>query len=264
MKKNRSCSAFQRVLSALLCLSMVLSVVAGMDLPELLHIAENVGAEETVNEYANETLEHMWDSNGDNKPDDTFLKAARPYYACRDKSFGGVEYRTIFHVFAFEGDTICIGSSVADSMVDMNFGVTGSGNDKGSVDVVMTDLNGVAHAIDIRNSMDEGETEKNTTGYIGNWQTEWAAIKYLEKKDGKFSGTYNDGTNSYIYTPYTYTVTETGVYTFEFHSYNKSDTLNDIDNYRLRNELFQNYKTNSTVVLMRTFFRCRCILTEKV
>ncbi len=220
----------RRILCAATALCMILSLAVGLDLTASFRFGENVsaaasGGEKTeTNEYANETLENMWDSDGDGEPETEFLDAARPYYACRSGSYGGVEYRTIFHVYAFEGDTICIGSSVADSKVDMNFGVTGDGKDKGSVDVVMTDLNGVTHAIDIRNSTAEDETETNTTGYIPDWQTEWAAVKYLEKKDGKFSGTYNDGTTTYTYTPYTYTVTETGVYTFEFHSYNKGGT----------------------------------------
>ena len=208
MKKYRSRTAFQRVLSALLCLGMVLSLVNGIGLSGLQSVTQNVNAEEgaaeaaDTNEYANETLEHMWDSNGDGDPDPEFLNAARPYYACRNGSFGGVQYRTIFHVFAFEGDTICIGSSVFDSTLDINHTArkynSETSGEKGSTDIVMTDLNGVTHAIDIRNSMADGETETNTTGYIGNWQTEWAAINCLEKKDGKFSGTYNDGTQKYV------------------------------------------------------------------
>lgn len=110
----------------------------------------------------------------------------------------------------------------------MNFGVTGDGKDKGSVDVVMTDLNGVKHPIDIRYQADTsaGETEEDfvPTGFIENPGVELAALN-LKKENGKFIGeaTFDDGNGAkeYTYTPYTYTVTETGVYTFEFYSYNK-------------------------------------------
>ena len=107
----------------------------------------------------------------------------------------------------------------------MNFGVTGDGKDKGSVDVVMTDLNGVKHPIDIRYQADTsaGETEKDfvPTGFIENPGVELAALN-MEKVDGKFKGTAEFNGKNYEYTPYTYTVTETGVYTFEFHSYYKT------------------------------------------
>lgn len=247
MKKCRSYSLFQRALSLILSLSMALSVVAEIDLLAFFAFAGSIGAESAPStsdpdEYAKETLEYMWDSDGDGKPDNTFLSASRPYYACRNGSFGGVEYRTIFHVYAFEGDTICLGSSVYNSTLDINHVKDkynpDTNGEKGSVDIVMTDLSGNTHAIDIRNSKAEDETETNTTGYIPNWQTEYAAVKCLEKKDGKFSGTYNDGTTSYTYTPYTYTVTETGVYTFEFHSYNKSNQVDDERTCRKRSDTF--------------------------
>lgn len=251
MKKYRSYTAAQRLFAAVIGLLMVFSVIAGTGLPEMLDnfadanaAAADSGEMPPENEYKDETLEHLWDSNGDGKPDDKYLSAARPYYACRNGSFGGVQYRTIFHVFAFEGDTICIGSSVCNSTLNMNHDANSHTGDKGSVDIVMTDLNGNTQAIDIRNSADEGKTEINTTGYIPDWQTEYAAVKFLQKKDGKFSGTYNDGTKDYTYTPYTYAVTETGVYTFEFHSYNKSNDLNNINGNRKRSEPFHDPLTN--------------------
>ena len=86
MKKYRSYSVFQKTLSALLCLSMVLSVVTGTGLPELFNLTESVdAAEETSdpNEYKDETLEHMWDSDGDGDPtDEKYWNTARSYYAC--------------------------------------------------------------------------------------------------------------------------------------------------------------------------------------
>ncbi len=238
MKKSNAYSVLKRLLSVCLCLGMVSSMVLGTGLSDIFDSVENVIAEAAEDEYKNETLEHMWDSDGDSKPDDDFLDAARPYYACRNGSFGGVEYRTIFHVYAFEGDTICVGSSVYNSMLNLNHSVGTNTADEGSIDVVMTDLNGNAHAIDIRNTGDD------KTGYIGNWQTEYAAVSKLHKEDGKFSGTYKDGETNYTYTPYTYTVTETGVYTFEFHSYNKSNAVSDKKGYRKRREPFHDPTTN--------------------
>lgn len=227
MKRYRSYSMFQRALAALLCLSMVLSAVTGTDLPELLHFTETVNAEGTeTSEYPDEeTLLYRWEN------DKEYLSAARPLYSSVGNKFGDIVRKTIFHVYAFEGDTICIGSSVADSQIDMNFNVsTTKVNDKGSVDVVMTDLNGVKHPIDIRYKADTSAGEKEEgfvqTGFIENPGVELAALK-MEKVGDKFIGT-TDFTDSkgekkeYTYTPYTYTVTETGVYTFEFHSYNKN------------------------------------------
>ena len=237
MKKCRSYSLFQRALSLILSLSMALSVVAEIDLLAFFSFAGNVCAASAPStsdpdEYANETLLYRWEN------DTNYVNAARPLYACRDGSFGGVEKRTIFHVYAFEGDTICIGSSVADSKIDMDFKVTGSGKDKGSVDVVMTDLKGVKHPIDIRYKADtaSGEVEAGfvQTGFIANPGVELAALN-MKKVDGKFTGTaqFDDGNGekTYAYTPYTYTVTETGVYTFEFYSYNKGTGISSGKSY---------------------------------
>ncbi len=229
MKKCRSYSLLQRALSLILSFSMALSVVAEIDLLSFFAFAGSVSAESAPSasdpdEYANETLLYRWENDND-----YVNNAARPLYACRDSSFGGVNYRTIFHVYAFEGDTICIGSSVADSKIDINFGLTTNTKDKGSVDVVMTDLKGVKHPIDIRYKADteSGETEEGfvQTGFIENPGVEFAALN-MHKVDGKFIGEaeFDDGTGgttTYTYTPYTYTVTETGVYTFEFHSHDK-------------------------------------------
>ncbi len=232
-----------RTSAFILCTSIILSALPNINFTSPVEPVETKAAESSTDEYANETLEHMWDGNNDGDPDDAFLKAARPNYACRNDSFGGVEYRTIFHVYAFEGDTICVGSSVYDSQLNINHTkVSSTVGDKGSVDVVMTDLNGVSHSIDIRNSDDD------KTGYIPDWQTEYAAVKGLHKENGKFVGEYTDATsNTYTYTPYTYNVIETGVYTFEFHSYNKSGGNN---NAKQRNGSFSDTKTSGLIAAL--------------
>ena len=111
MKKYRFSSVFQKALAALLCLSMALSVVPGMNLSEIFDLTENVdAAEETTNpdEYKDDTLYNMWDPDGDGKPeDDGYWTAARSYYTCAYNNetaakngtfaqFGGVYKRTIF------------------------------------------------------------------------------------------------------------------------------------------------------------------------
>ena len=265
MKKYRSYSVFQKTLSALLCLSMVLSVVTGTGLQELFPVTENVNAEGTseTEDRSNETLEARWN-------DESYKNASRPFYTCQGSntsssfdSFGGVYKRTIFHVYAFEGETICLGSSVFDSGLDVDHklrtadGYTAYGlktrtvdkttytslcnnfkdkynapnthKDVGSIDIIMTDLKGNTIPIDIRNSKngDLGETAVNSTGYISCPAAEAAAVKMIMKPDGTFEAPYKDSNgNSQNYTPYTYKVKESGVYTFEFHSFDKGGVTN--------------------------------------
>lgn len=202
-----------RILAALMSLCMIISLFNGIDLSSLFQNETTAQAEDggvaDSSEYQNETLKYRWDN------DSAYRSASRPLYASViGAKFGGLEKRTIFHVFAFEGETICVGSSVADSQYDIDNNIKTT-PEKGSVDIVMTDINGVKHPIDIRY-----DTENNDlTGFIENPYVERAALD-LKKVDGKIVGKYTTGGKEYTYTPYTYTVTETGVYTFEFHSYN--------------------------------------------
>lgn len=89
MKKYRSRTAFQRALSALLCLSMVLSLVNGIGLSGLQSVTQNVNAEEgaaeaaDTNEYENETLLSRWSDNA-------YKSAARPLYSGIGNTFGGL------------------------------------------------------------------------------------------------------------------------------------------------------------------------------
>lgn len=244
MRKCKIYSLLRKTLSALLCLSMMLSIVTVTDFSGLFHFTENVKAADAPDpdEYKDETLEHMWDSDGDGEPDSNYWSAARSYYTCTFNSqadakngtfasFGGVNKRTIFHVYAFEGETICLGSSVCNSGIDENnklkstltavSGSTGYNStthfeDKDSCDIVMTDLKGNKIPIDIRNS------DGDTTGYIASPKAEFAAVKMKMKTDGTFDAAYDGET----YTPYTYKVKESGVYTFEFHSYDGTGATN--------------------------------------
>ena len=231
-----------RILAALMSLCMIISLFNGIDSffqNETIAQAEDGGVMPDPDEYKDETLEYMW-SKGKDTPDDTYWNAARSYYACAGSGasfdqFGGVYKRTIFHVYAFEGETICLGSSVYNSGLGLNHqlkdGLSTCGSslaaskltdtqhhyaDKDSVDIVMTDLKGNQIPIDIRNS------DGDTTGYIASPKAEFAAIKMTMNKDGTFNAEYDDAK----YTPYTYKVKETGLYTFEFHSYDKTGTAN--------------------------------------
>lgn len=260
MRKFRLNKKIERVLAVFICICMIIPMFAGVVFFDIFKNVSVAKAETTgeSDEYKNETLEYVWQNGGVGGSEKTsYWNASRPYYACSGSgasfdSFGGVSKRTIFHVFAFEGDTICIGSSVNNSGLDINHklksglsvctfqvkdGKVVSNNyesfdeahhyaDEGSVDVVMTDPYGNVSPIDIRN------TETDKTGYIASPYAEYAAI--LMQADGSsFKGTYTysaggkEVTAEYI--PYTYKVQETGVYTFEFHSYDKTggDTPND-------------------------------------
>lgn len=117
--KNRLYKIFQGITASMLCICMVLSLFVGFILPQNGDIIDVKAASGDANEYADETLEKQWE-------DENYKNASRPYYACAGKTassnfenFGGIEKRTIFHVYAFEGDTICIGSSVFDSGLDI-------------------------------------------------------------------------------------------------------------------------------------------------
>lgn len=232
-----------RVLAALMSLCMIISLFNGIDLPNIFQNETTAqaanGGTPDPNEYKNETLEHIWDNGGVSGSDTkSFWNASRPYYSYTGSttentfnSQGGVEYKTVFHVYAFEGDTICIGSSVNNSILNINHIIESKNNkyistgnnaaaynnenhfpDEGSVDVVMTDPYGNKIPIDITDG----------AGYIASPGAEYAAIKMKNQADGTFKGESTVGTTKYTYTPYTYPVQETGVYTFEFHSYDKT------------------------------------------
>lgn len=104
-----------RALAALMSLCMIISLFNGIDLTNLFQNettaqAEAGGVTPASDEYKDETLEHMWDSDGDGDPtDEDYWNSARSYYACAGSAtattfsqFGGVYKRTIFHVYAFE------------------------------------------------------------------------------------------------------------------------------------------------------------------
>ena len=152
--------------------------------------------------------------------------SARPYLYWRNDVFGGIVGKNYIHVYAFEGETICFGSNIYNSKLNMAGDREATEEEKKeikkrlgydeaddtvdtdiSVDIVLTDLRGNRILYDVK---------QNGLGHIPNVQTEVLA-KTLESPNGQSQGTYN-------YTPLTYKVTETGVYTFEFHSYDLSGT----------------------------------------
>ena len=251
MRKCRLYSLLRKTLSALLCLSMMLSIVTVTDFSGLFHFTEKVKAADAPNpnEYEDETLEHVWDPDEDGDPkDDVHWNSARSYYACAVSNgtfvkWGGVYKRTIFHVYAFEGETICLGSNVCNSGLGLDHklktGLTACGGndrtttaenkhykDEGSVDIILTDLKGNQIPIDVRNSVDD------KTGYIASPKAEFAAVKMKMNKDGTFDAKYDDAT----YTPYTYKVKESGLYTIEFHSYDGTGTENPNGRFKMSDQ----------------------------
>ncbi len=149
--------------------------------------------------------------------------SARPYLYWQAGYFGGIPYYNKIHVFAFEGDTICFGSNIDASTLD----IAGTGylsenkgdqqtvkhqlGEEATVDIVLEDLNGNRVIYDV---------VKNGAGHIPDVQTEVLA-KTMESVSGHSEMV--EGTQ-YTYIPLTYTVHETGVYTIEFHSVDKGGT----------------------------------------
>lgn len=143
--------------------------------------------------------------------DDTNWNAtsARPflYYKLSGVFGGGVPYKNEIHVYAFAGDTICLGTSVYNSGINLaGDKITNTSHkDDGSIDIVMENLEGDLVPIDIK---------KDGAGYIANPE---------EEQKAKNLQTVN-GTEDYM--PYQYHVTETGEYTFQFRSYDGSGGSN--------------------------------------
>ncbi len=102
-------------------------------------------------------------------------------------------------------------------------------NDKDSVDIVMYAPDGTPSPIDIRNS------DGYTTGYISSPEVEYAA-RLLAYEDGEYKGTFEYGKSEVAeYTPYTYEVLKTGIYTFEFRPFDGAGNA-DTGTGRLRSE----------------------------
>ena len=190
-----------------------------------------------------------WASNGTDASGNTvdYGNSARTYmcWAASNSTFGGIVHKNYIHVFAFEGETITFGSSVANSK--LNIAGTGtlssSSADKtkveqqlgkdATVDIVLTDLDGNRILYDV---------VKDGKGHIPNYQTEVLA-KTMESVSGN-SGKV--GETEYTYTPLTYPVHETGVYTFEFHSQDGAGFADGHGNKRKhKNDMFSDVDTGN-------------------
>lgn len=121
----------------------------------------------------------------------------------------GIDRRTSIKVYAKAGEYILFGSSVANSQIDENNQYIKSVTGK---DIVITKPDGSKTWKDVLlpNEVDEeGHVRPNGLGYIKN---------PTQEKNGPMVN-YTDETNpDEYYVPLQYEVTETGVYTFEFHS----------------------------------------------
>lgn len=123
----------------------------------------------------------------------------------------GILRQSVMYVYAYAGETICLGSDIVYSKLDANdsrkTAPTGA-------DIVLIAPDGTKYTFD--NTYDpDTETGK---GYIGNTT--------VEKNGPNFTGSNNtDG-----YTPHEFTVRKTGVYEIRFHSTNgKYDDYNKVN-----------------------------------
>ncbi len=220
-------SGGRRALAGLLAVAMVFGLM-NVNLPEAkAETADNYKKEQEARqeEYKKkfdlDTLK--WKANGTDANGNTvnYANSARNYLYWRPGSFGGVQYRNYIHVYAFEGDTICFGSDVYNSTLNAAGTAIASEDDlkdihnrlgaDATVDIVLTDLRGNRILYDVK---------QNGAGHIPNVQTEVLA-KTMEKPAGESKSV---GGENYKYTPLTYEVKETGVYTLEFHSYNYNNS----------------------------------------
>ena len=227
----RRANVGQRALAGLLALVVILG---------LAHFSQPTAksASGSAKDYEKEKTERKAAYN--DKFDLTNLKwkndSSRPYLYWQSDSFGGIKKENFIHVFAFEGETICFGSNISNSTLGVSGAKTATNEEKeaikrrfgpdATIDIVLEDLDGNRITYDV---------VPNGAGHIPNVQTEVLA-KTMEEVAGNKG---NVGAVEYAYTPLTYTVHETGVYTFEFHSYDYNGTggqaVKNDENFRASN-----------------------------
>ncbi len=244
----------QRVLAGLLAFVMALGLV-NFTLPEARSAdSYEEEVEERKAEYAQkfDMTNLKWSSSGttpDGRTNVNFGTSSRNYLYWQKGSFGGVQYMNYIHVYAFEGDTICFGSDVWNSTLNTVGDRAANDTERAdiqkrlgegaTVDIVLTDLRGNRILYDVK---------KDGAGHIPDVQTEVLA-KTMESPTGNSKNDVNG--KDYSYTPLTYKVTETGVYTIEFHSYDnggndgqttKNDTVDaNTNNKNERNNVADNF-----------------------
>ncbi len=237
---------WQRILASVLCVCLVVPMLNGVDLTWKMQSKSNIASaaeataeqEARAEEYAKKfNLDDLkWNENTDDGKLN-YGGSNRNYLDWRTKgtSFCGITQRNYIHVFAFEGDTICFGSNVDQSQLDIS-GDTLVSTNKDLQDEIEAKLGKGATAdiilIDLQGNRIPFDVITNGAGHIPNVQTEVLA-KTMESMAGN-SRTDKSG-KEFSYTPLTYKVKETGVYTFEFHSTN-TDSKNGTRGQGLRKE----------------------------
>lgn len=115
-------------------------------------------------------------------------------YFIGTKTTAGIQRRTVAKVYLEKGERVYFGSSIADSVININETTGGTG-----VDIVMIMPSGVRKGFDV---------VRNGVGFIANPTQEANGPKL----------TAGDESNSSKYTPLYYDVQESGNYSFLFHS----------------------------------------------
>ncbi len=258
---------WQRILASVLCVCLVVPMLNGVDLTWKMQSKSNIASAATAEEEQKARAEEYakkfdlddlkWSGATTENGSINYGNSMRTYLDWRTGSNAGMNQRNYIHVFAFEGDTICFGSNVFNSTLnESGLAVANTtekqdihnrfGNENATIDIVLIDLQGNRIPFDV---------VQNGAGHIPNVQTEVLA-KTMETIAGK-SGKNKSG-KEFTYTPLTYKVKETGVYTFEFHSYDnsgtsgvtiKNDTVEKVSGVDVKNTFYDFYtsvKNNTT------------------
>ncbi len=115
------------------------------------------------------------------------------YFIYDDKKYQIIR-QTVFYVYAYAGETICLGSSISDSTIDADDNIKSTVTD---MDIVVKCPDGTV------NTFDNDENTKK--GYIETVAQEKAGANY-------------NGLNTSGYIPHELTVRDTGIYEVRFHS----------------------------------------------
>lgn len=150
-------------------------------------------------------------------PDNEKYRFYTEYFANGNKTLAGSQRINQFFVYLKEGEYVLFGSSVYNSILDIDdkqHGSFGSVPTDDCVDIVVTDTDGIKHGFDV---------VENGVGYIANRDNE---VKGPKIAASDYTGTTGSGK----YEPLVYQADKAGVYTFAFHSvYGNNDGSSNVN-----------------------------------